>query len=176
MTQQVVSLPARDIEGLPEHPEPRFPAPRFSASKINSGVLDDFLLNSQLWSRERIAIPRRLRWVLSALVPVQLLWATVLATILNENIACDGPICSVATLNRHEVLLLTCALLYVVSLAGLAPATRGLSWCDGREVVGLTIAAVAGVVTLLGTATLIIGTAIALFVLATFVHGFTGRF
>jgi hypothetical protein len=109
-------------------------------------------------------------------MPVQLVWATLLATILAENIRCDGPICSVATLNRHEVVLLACALLCIISLAGLAPATRGLSWCDGRELVGLTIAAVAGGVAVLGIATLIIGTAIALLVLATFVLAFTARF
>jgi hypothetical protein len=51
-----------------------------------------------------------------------------------------------------------------------------LSWCDSREVVGLTIAAVAGGVAVLGIATLIIGTAIALLVLATFVLAFTARF
>jgi hypothetical protein len=169
-----MSIPVPNI--LPEHSQRRVAAPRFSSQKVSTGVLHDFLLNSQPWSRERIAIPRRLRRILWALMPVQLLWATLLATILTENIACDGVICSVVTLNRHEVVLLACALLCIIGLAVLAPATRGLSWCDGREVVGVIIAAVAGGVTLLGIATLIIGTAIALVVLATFLHGFTGRF
>ena len=176
MAHQTTSILLSPTECLPERSQRHDAAPGFSSPKVSSGVLYDFLLNSQPWSRERIAIPRRLRRVLWALMPVQLVWATLLATILAENIRCDGPICSVATLNRHEVVLLACALLCIISLAGLAPATRGLSWCDGRELVGLTIAAVAGGVAVLGIATLIIGTAIALLVLATFVLAFTARF
>jgi hypothetical protein len=140
-----------------------------SAPSVDSGVLSEFLEHSQPWSRERILVPRRLRWSLWALVPVELFWAIWLATIVTGSTACRGPICTVATLDHHAAALLACGVFSVAGLAGLIPTTRGFSRCNGPEVIGLAIATAASGASLLGIAALMTGALILLIILATFV-------
>jgi hypothetical protein len=136
---------------------------------LASSVLVEFLDNSQRWSRERVPVPRRLRWALWALVPVELFWAIWLATIVTGATACRGPICRVITLDNHAAALLACGVFSVTGLLALIPTTRGFSRCNGPEVIGLATATAAGGASLLGIAALIIGALILLIVLATFV-------
>jgi hypothetical protein len=140
-----------------------------SAPSVDSGVLSEFLEHSQPWSRERIPVPRRLRWSLWALVPVELFWAIWLATIVTGSTACRGPICTVATLDHHAAALLACGVFSVAGLAGLIPTTRGFSRCNGPEVIGLAIATAASGASLLGIAALMTGALILLIIVATFV-------
>jgi hypothetical protein len=158
--------------------------PRFDADRIPTrdqvttetwpptatyGILQQFVQNCQPWSRERVPIPQRLRWSLWALVPVELFWAIWLATIVTGSTACRGPICTVTTLDHHAAALLACGVFCAAGLVGLMPTTHGFSKCNGREVIGLTIAAAAGGASLLGIAALIIGALILLIIPATFV-------
>jgi hypothetical protein len=136
-------------------------------------VLQEFVRRSQPWGRERVPLPRQLRRALWALIPLQLLWAIWLVTILSGSSPCEGPICTVATLNHHSAILLACGVICLIGLVGLAIPTRGLSRCNGREVTGLTLAATAGGASLLGIAALIIGALIALIVLGAFALGFS---
>ena len=133
--------------------------------------LQDLLNGSQPWSRERLPLPRSLRRALWVLIPLELLWAIWLATILSNASPCEGPICTVATLNHHSAALLACGVICLIGLVALALPTRGLSQGNGREVIGLAIAASAGGASLLGIAALIIGVLIALIVLGAFVLG-----
>jgi hypothetical protein len=148
-------------------------AKRLSSSTTDGSVLQDFLRRSQLWSRERVRLPRRLRSALWALIPVQLLWGIWLATIVTGATSCRGPICMVASLHQHAAALLACGVFCVAGLVGLIPTTRGLSKCNSREVVGLAIASAAGGAALLGVAALVIGALIILIILATFVLALT---
>ena len=142
-----------------------------SSPTTNYNVLQDFMQRSQPWSRERVPLPRSLRHALWGLVPVELLWGIWLVTILTGETPCDGPICTMATLNHHSAALLACGVICLIGLVGLALPTGGLSQCNGREVFGLAIAASAGGASLLGIAALIIGALIALIVLGAFVLG-----
>jgi hypothetical protein len=142
---------------------------RADRSLSHDDVLSNFLEGVQPWSRERVPIPRRLRWALWALVPVELFWAIWLATIVTGATACRGPICRVITLDHHAAALLACGVFSVAVLVGLIPTTHGFSQCNGPEVAGLAIASAAGGASLLGIAALIIGALILLIVLATFV-------
>jgi hypothetical protein len=132
-------------------------------------VLSDFVESSQPWSRERVPIPRRLRWALWALLPVELFWAIWLATIVTGSTACRGPMCTVITLDHHAAALLACGVFSVAGLMGLIPTTRGFSRCNGLEVIGLTVATAASGASLLGIAALITGALILLIIPATFV-------
>ena len=158
----------------PNTPEPPLgvaeqDAPRLSSPSANSDVLSDFVEGSQPWSRERVPVPRRLRWALWALVPVDLFWAIWLATIVTGSTACRGPICTVTTLDHHAAALLACGVFSVAGLVGLIPTTRGFSRCNGPEVIGLAIATAASGASLLGIAALMTGALIVLIILATFV-------
>jgi hypothetical protein len=135
----------------------------------NVNVIKDFVQPTETWSRERVPIPRRLRWALWTLVPVELFWAIWLATIVTGATACRGPICTVITLDHHAAALLACGVFCVAGLAGLIPTTRGFSRCNDLEVIGLAIATAAGGASLLGVAALITGALILLIILATFV-------
>jgi hypothetical protein len=141
----------------------------FSRPTANYGVLQDFVQSSQPWSRRGIPLPRRLRRTLWTLIPVELAWSFWLVIVLIGGASCDGPICAVATLGNHVAALLACALVSFGGLIGLVPFTRGFSQCNGRQVAGVAVAAVAGVVALLGIAALIIGAAIGLIFLAAIV-------
>ena len=145
-------------------------APEWS-SGANS-ALSAFVRQSQPWSRVRAPLPRRLRRVLWALVPVELLWCTWLVIMITDGSLCQGPTCSVATLNGHAAVLLVFAVLCLTGLLGLAPSTRGLSECNGGEVVGLCVAAAAGGVALLGIAALLLGAGIVLTIFAAFFAAF----
>jgi hypothetical protein len=136
-------------------------------------VLSEFVRRSQPWSRQRVPLPPRLRRTLWVLVAIDLLWGIWLWTITTGASPCDGPICTVATLNHHDAVLLGCAVVCVAGLLGLAVATRGLSQCGGLEVAGVGIAAGAGGTALLGIAALLVGAAIVLIILAAFVAAFT---
>jgi hypothetical protein len=144
-------------------------ADRQSSPRVDHGVLNDFVQSIQPWSRERVPLPRRLRRALWITIPVELFWAIWLATIVTGATSCDGPICTVATLNHHAAALLACGVFSIAGLAGLVPTTRGFAKCNGIEVIGLTIVSAAGGAALLGVAALVIGALIALAILATFV-------
>ena len=135
----------------------------------NVSVIEDFVRQTESWSRERVAVPPRLRWAFFALIPVELFWAIWLATIVTGSTACRGPICTVATLDHHAAALLACGVFSVAGLVGLIPTTRGFSRCNGPEVIGLAIAIAASGASLLGIAALITGALILLIILATFV-------
>jgi hypothetical protein len=137
--------------------------------KESSSVLQEFLRSSQPWSQERVAVPRRLRWALWALLPVELFWAIWLATVVTGATACRGPVCTVITLDHHAAALLACGAFSVAGLMGLIPTTRGFSRCSGVEVIGLAIATAASGASLLGIAALMTGALILLIILATFV-------
>ena len=136
---------------------------------LAGSVLVNFVDNSQPWSWERVPVPRRLRWALWALIPVELFWAVWLATIVTGATACRGPICTVITLDHHAAALLACGVFSVAGLVGLIPTTRGFSGCNGPEVIGLAIATAAGGASLLGIAALMTGALILLIIPATFV-------
>jgi hypothetical protein len=144
-----------------------------SHDTATTGVLSDFVRRSQPWSRQQVPLPRRLRRTLWVLIPIELLWGIWLWTITTGASPCDGPICTVATLNHRAAVLLGCAIVCVAGLVGLAAATRGLSHCGGREVVGVGFAAGAGGAALLGIAALLVGVLIVLIILAAFVAAFT---
>jgi hypothetical protein len=136
--------------------------------------LGDFVRRSRPWSRQPVPLPRRLRRNLWVLVPVELLWAIWLWTTTTGGSPCDGPICTVATLNHHAAVLLGCAIACVAGLLGLAVVTRGLSQCGGREVVGVGIAVGAGGTALLGLAALLVGALVVLIIFAFFFDAFSG--
>jgi hypothetical protein len=140
-----------------------------SSPSTSLDVLSAFVERSQPWSRERVPVPRRLRWALFALLPVELFWAVWLATIVTGATACRGPICTVVTLDHHAAALLACGVFSVAGLVGLIPTTGGFSRCNGPEVIGLAIATAASGASLLGIAALMTGALILLIILATFV-------
>jgi hypothetical protein len=107
------------------------------------------------------------------LITIDLLWGIWLWTITTGASPCDGPICTVATLNHHATLLFGCAIVCVVGLLALSAVTGGLSECGGREVVGIGIAAAAGGAALLGIAALLLGAVIALTIFAVFFAALT---
>ena len=146
---------------------------RADRSLSHDDVLSNFVESSQPWSRERVPVPRRLRWALWAFVPVELFWAIWLATIVTGSTECRGPICTVATLDHHAAALLACGVFSVAGLAGLIPTTRGFSRCNGPEVIGLAIATAASGASLLGIAALMTGALVLLVILATFVLAVT---
>jgi hypothetical protein len=136
-------------------------------------VLLDFVRRSQPWSRRRVPLPQRLRRALWILIPIDLIWSIWLWTITTGASPCDGPICTVATLNHHSALLLGCAIICVAGLLALSAVTRGLSECGGREIVGVGIAAGIGIAALLGITALLVGALVVLIILAAFVAAFT---
>jgi hypothetical protein len=136
-------------------------------------VLSDFVKSSQPWIGERVPVPRRLRWVLWALIPVELFWVIWLATIVSGGSPCDGLICMVITLNHHAAALLACGVFSIAGLTGLIPTTQGYARCNGIEIVGLAVASAAGSVALLGIGALLIAAAIVLILLLTFVLALT---
>ena len=140
---------------------------------VSGDVLSDFIKSSRPWTGKRVAVPRRLRWALGALMPVELFWVIWLATIVAGTASCRGPICTVATLDHHAAALLACGVFCVAGLVGLMPTTRRLTRCNGTEVLGLAIASAAGGAALLGIAALMLGAVIGLIVLATFFLAFT---
>jgi hypothetical protein len=159
-------LPAR--EG--DQPKAFHPASHHLAA---AEVLADFVRRSQPWGRQPVPLPRRLQLILWALVPIELLWGIWLWTIITGASPCDGPICTVATLNHHAEVLLGCAVGSIVGLLGLAAPTRGLSQGGDREVIGLAIAAGTGGIALLGIATLLVGVVVALIILLAYLAAFT---
>jgi hypothetical protein len=171
MANQILRLPLTRVDRLPwsrHHDDaPRRPL----SSRASGSVLSDFVRSSQLWSSERLPLPFRLRRALWAIIPVELLWSIWLVTILNGSTPCDGPICTIATLNHHTAVLLACAAICIAGLGALAPATRGLSQCNGREVVGIAAATTAGGAALLGISALGVGVVVALIVLTAFFAG-----
>jgi hypothetical protein len=78
-------------------------------------ILLHFLQSSQSWAQERVPVPRRLRWVLCTLIPVELFWLIWLATIVAGAASCR-PICRVATLD-HAGVLLACGAFCVAPLS-----------------------------------------------------------
>jgi hypothetical protein len=144
-------------------------APRLSSPSAKSDMLLDFVEGSQLWSRERVPAPRRLRLALWVLLPVELFWAIWLATIVTGATACRGPICTVTTLDHHAAALLACGVFSVAGLVGLMPTTRGFSRCNGPEVIGLAAATATSGASLLGIAALMIGALVLLIIPATFI-------
>jgi hypothetical protein len=160
--------------GLPAHEGDQPQAFNLGSHDIAAAdVLADFVRHSQPWNRQPVMLPRRLPRTLWALVAIDLLWGIWLWTITTGASPCDGPICTVATLNHHAGVLLGCAVVCVAGLLSLAIPTRGLSQCGGREVVGVGIAAGAGGTALLGIAALLVGAVIVLIVLLAFVAAFT---
>ena len=137
------------------------------------GDLSNFVRRSQPWSTERVPLHLCLRRTFWALIPVEFLWGIWLVTVVTGATRCDGPICSVATLDHHAGVLLIFSLLCLTGLVGLAPATRGLAQCNAREVAGLGVAAAAGGAALLGIAALLLGAVIVLTVLAAFFAALT---
>jgi hypothetical protein len=137
--------------------------------KETSNVLQEYVSTTKPWSRERVPVPRRLRWALWAVIPVELFWAVWLATIVTGATACRGPICRVTILDHHAAALLACGIFCVVGLVGLMPMTRGFSKGNDREVIGLAIAAAAGGASLLGLAAFMIGALILVALLVIFV-------
>jgi uncharacterized membrane protein YhaH (DUF805 family) len=142
---------------------------RLRSKTPDADVLSDFVAGSEPWNRLRVPVPRRLRWSLWAVVPVELFWAVWLATIVTGATACRGPICTVATLDHHAAALLACGVFSIAGLAALIPTTRGFSRCNDIEVTGLTIVTAASGASLLGIAALMTGALILLIILATFV-------
>ena len=135
-------------------------------------VLSDFVENSQPWSRVSAPLPRRLKWTLRTLIPVQLGWALWLASIVSGYTLCDGSLCGVATLHNHAAILLACASSCVVGLSVLIPCTRGLSRCNGWGVSAAAAASLVGAIALLGVFALFVGALIGLIIIAAFVFGF----
>jgi hypothetical protein len=156
-----------------ENPSPEGGATPLSAPEMTGTVLTDFIESSQLWSRERVAVPRRLRWALFALIPMEIFWTIWLATIVTGSTACRGPIYTVITLDHHAAALLACGVFSVAVLVGLIPTTRGFSRCNGPEVIGLASATAASGASLLGIAALMTGALILLIIPATFVLAYT---
>jgi hypothetical protein len=147
-------------------------APGLASPRANCNVLSDFVESSQPWTRERVPLPRRLRWTLWSMIPLELFWAIWLATIITGATgatSCDGPICTIATLNHHAAALLACGVFSIAGLTGLIPTTRGFAKCNGIEVIGVAIVSAAGGAALLGVAALVIGALIVLALIATFV-------
>jgi hypothetical protein len=72
------------------------------------------------------------------------------AAILNGGITCSGPLCRIAELGGHPQLLVTLAAFCVATLLGFAPCTRGLTQADPLLLGPITVATVAGAVSLLG--------------------------
>jgi hypothetical protein len=138
----------------------------FSPPRANQNVVHAFVQSSQPWSRQAVSVPRRLRWALWTLLPLELGWGIWLVTVLTGDTSCDKTICAVMTLGDHVAVLLACAVVCVGGLIALVPFTRGFSQCNSRQVAGVAVASVLGVVALLGIAALIIGAVIGLIVLA----------
>lgn len=123
--------------------------PRGGPTVGQGDALAQFIRQSQPWSRERVALPRRVRCLVWLLVTLQLIWAVWLSTLLTGAL-CTGRLCAVATLGGQVTLLLACSLVSLAGLGGVAVVTRGLSATDGRESAGLTVSVAAGGVALLG--------------------------
>jgi hypothetical protein len=83
---------------------------RPASARVDDNLLQAFVARSQPWSRQRIAPPRRLQRMLWLLIPVELLWAIWLATIVSQAIACRGLVCTVSTLDHHAAALLACGI------------------------------------------------------------------
>jgi hypothetical protein len=162
-----------EIQGSRPSRPPRNALRALHSPTASGSLLSDFVKTSRHWSAEGILVPRRLRWSLWALIPLELLWVIRLATIVTGIASCRGPICTVATLDHHAAVLLACAVSCLIALAGLIPTTRGFAKCNGIEITGLAIASAAGGVALLGVAVLVIGALIVLIVIATFLLAFT---
>jgi hypothetical protein len=152
---------------------PSVDANEISFSNGNANVLHDLVRLSQPWGTEGVAVPRGLRGALWTLIPIELAWGIWLLTIVSGANACDGPICTVATLNSHATVLLVCAAINIVGLVALIPFTRGLSRCNTWQVAGLALAATAGCIALLGIAAVILGATIVMVTLAVFLLAFT---
>ena len=157
----------RDQQLAAHFEAPTTPPP--AVTKVDMAFCTTSCRAVQPWSRERVPLPRQLRRALWITIPVELFWAIWLATIVTGATSCDGPICTVATLNHHAAALLACGVFSIAGLAGLVPTTRGFARCNGIEVIGLAIVSAAGGAALLGVAALVIGALVALGILATFV-------
>jgi len=142
---------------------------RSPSQSSRADLLSDFVERCQPWGRERVPVPRQLRWALWAFIPVELFWAIWLATIVTGSTACRGPICTVITLDHHAAALLACGVFSVAGLVGLIPTTRGFSRCNGPEVIGLAAATATSGASLLGIAALMTGALILLIIPATFI-------
>jgi hypothetical protein len=57
-------------------------------------VLRDFMEGSHPWHRERVPFPRRLRTKLWPSIPLRLMWAICLVTVLTGTRPCGGPFCN----------------------------------------------------------------------------------
>ena len=136
-------------------------------------VLAEFIRDSRAWSRERAALPSRLRRALWGLLTVDLVWGFWLATIVASASSCESRVCKVATLDPYAPVMLTGAALSLLCLAVVAISTRGLAQADGREVTALVAAVATGGLALVGIAALIVVALIVALVLAVFWAAFT---
>lgn len=139
---------------------------RPDSSSGSRTALEQFLRRSRSWTRERIAIPLRVRRLLWGMVPIHLIWSTWLALVLAEVAPCEGSVCTVVTLDGRAALLLICSISSLVVLVGVAASTRGLRSSNCGETAWLTAAAGAGGVALLGITALLWVVALVLMALA----------
>jgi len=130
------------------------------------------LREAEPWAHQRVAIPDLTRQVLLTLTPLMLAWAIVLASILTGNTDCQGRLCAAATLHNPPPLLVA-ATVAVVLLVVIGIRTRGFAAADRREAGGLTVAAAASLVALLGVAAVISLAAAVLAVLFAFFGALT---
>jgi hypothetical protein len=126
------------------------------------------LRQTEPWAQRRVAVPDLTRHVLLTLVPLMLAWVAVLTSITTGAIECEGWLCTVATLTGHAAPLLVSAVVAAVLLIAVGISTRGFSQANRREVVGLTVAAVASVAALLGVAAVLFVVTAAVTAIVTF--------
>jgi hypothetical protein len=142
-------------------------------AQAEDNIVLAFVRTSVPWSRVAVPLPSRLRGALIALLLTDLAWGIWLAVILTGRASCHGPICEAATLHHQVWLLAACSSVCVVGLIATGLVTRAFTRCDGRGVVGIAVATVAGWVSLLGIAALLSGLVIVLIVLLAIALGFS---
>ena len=130
--------------------------PRPDQTAPDRDELRDLLLRSRAWERQAEPLPRSMTCAL---------WVTVagaggVGSLARHGAhwhgACSGVVCTIATLGDRPRLLLVLAAFCVTALLGLAPFTRGLTRAGGLQLALMVVAAVSGVVSLLGVAAVVV--------------------
>lgn len=158
------------MDAAADRPDQRWA--RLPIAVVQQNALLDFVGQSQSWTSERVRLPVRLRRALWCQIVVQLGWATWLTLITTGDTLCEGPICTVATLDHHAAVLVLSSIC-LAGLLGLAPSTRGLAQANGREVLIMAVATAAGAAALLGIAALALAVLVAALVLLAFLTALT---
>lgn len=122
----------------------------------NQDVLEGFATSVRPWGRLPVPLTASVTCALWIVLVASGGVGGWLIAVLSGAAPCEGLFCTLATLGGHPGLLLALAGSCVVPLLGAATVTRGLTQANAPQLAVIAAAAVAGIVSLLGVAAILL--------------------